>query len=110
MTITPTKPTAFFKIKPHPSTLSTTSPNIFPTTGTAELTIAFAVFAVIPSTELANVPSRETTPTKIVSTVPKNHIVDDFKNFDILSICTLSDILEIMLIDVIISITGINMS
>ena len=78
--ITPTKPTAFFKITPHPNTLSTTSPKIFPTTGTAELTIAFAVFAVIPSTELESVPSKETTPTNIVNIVPKSHTVEDFKN------------------------------
>ena len=48
MIITPTKPTAFFKITPHPSTVSTASPKIFPTTGIAELTTAFVVLAVIP--------------------------------------------------------------
>ena len=46
--ITPTSPTAFFKIIPQPRTVSTASPNIFPTTGIAELTTAFAVLAVIP--------------------------------------------------------------
>ena len=76
------KPTAFFNIIPHPRTLSTTSPKIFPTTGTAELTIDFAVFAVIPSTLLASVPSKDTIPTKIVKIIPKNHNVLDFKNFD----------------------------
>ena len=48
ITITPTKPTAFFNIIPEPKTVSTASPKIFPTTGTAELTIVFAVLAVIP--------------------------------------------------------------
>lgn len=46
--ITPTNPTAFFKITPHPKTVSTASPKIFPTTGIAELTTAFVVLAVIP--------------------------------------------------------------
>ena len=56
ITIIPTSPTAFFNTIPHPKTVSTASPNIFPTTGIAELTIAFVVFAVIPSTLLDNVP------------------------------------------------------
>lgn len=46
--ITPTSPTAFFKMIPQPRTVSTASPNIFPTTGIAELTTAFVVLAVIP--------------------------------------------------------------
>ena len=46
--IIPTSPIAFFKIIPHPITVSTASPNILPTTGTAVLTIAFAVLEVIP--------------------------------------------------------------
>ena len=48
--ITPTKPIAFFRTTPHPKTVSTASPKIFPTTGIAELTIDFVVLAVIPST------------------------------------------------------------
>ena len=40
----PIIPTAFFKIIPHPKTVSTASPKIFPTTGIAELTTAFVVF------------------------------------------------------------------
>lgn len=48
MIITPTKPTAFFKITPHPRIVSTASPNIFPTTGIAELTTALVVLAVMP--------------------------------------------------------------
>ena len=47
-TITPTNPIAFFKIIPPPTTVSTASPKIFPTTGIAELTIAFVVLEVIP--------------------------------------------------------------
>ena len=42
--ITPTSPTAFFRTTPHPRTVSTTSPKIFPTTGIAELTITFPCF------------------------------------------------------------------
>lgn len=75
---TPKIPTAFFKTTPHPKTVSTASPNILPTTGTAELTTVFAVFAVIPSTLLASVPSKETAPTKIVKTIPKAHIIPRF--------------------------------
>ena len=48
--ITPTSPTAFFKIIPQPKTVSTASPKILPTTGIAELTTALVVLAVIPST------------------------------------------------------------
>ena len=88
--ITPTKPIAFLRIIPPPKTVSTASPNIFPTTGTAELTIAFVVLAVIPSTLLDIVPSNETTPTNIVRIIPKNQTIPDFKNFDNLLICILS--------------------
>ena len=49
-------------------------------------TAAFAVFAVIPSTLLASVPSNDITPTKTVITIPKNHTIDDFKSFAILLI------------------------
>ncbi len=72
---TPIIPTAFFNINPQPKTVSTASPNIFPTTGIAELTTALPVFAVIPSILLDNVPSKETTPTNIVNTIPKNHTI-----------------------------------
>lgn len=84
-TIIPTIPTAFFNIIPHPNTVSTASPNILPTTGIAELTIAFVVFAVTPSTLLVNVPSKDTIPTNIVKTIPKNHTIPDFKNLESLS-------------------------
>ena len=84
-TITPIKPTAFFKRIPAPRTVSTASPRIFPTTGIAELTTAFVVFAVIPSTLLESVPSSEITPTKMVKIIPKNHTTPDFKNCDSLS-------------------------
>ena len=76
--ITPTTPTAFLRIIPHPSTVSTASPNIFPTTGIAELTTAFVVLAVKPSTLLDNVPSRDTIPTNIVRIIPKNQTMPRF--------------------------------
>ena len=79
--ITPTIPTAFFKTIPHPRTVSTASPRILPTTGTAELTIVFAVLAVIPSTLLDNVPSKDTAPTNTVKTIPKSHIIPWFYRF-----------------------------
>ena len=63
MIITPITPIAFFSIIPHPKTVSTASPKIFPTIGILLLTIAFAVLAVIPSILLDNVPSKEITPT-----------------------------------------------
>ena len=84
--ITPTIPTAFFNIIPHPKTESTASPNIFPTIGIAELTTAFVVLADIPSTLLDNVPSKDTTATNIVSTIPNIQVTLDFKSFDNLSI------------------------
>lgn len=77
--ITPTIPTAFFKTIPHPKTVSTASPRILPTTGIAELTTVFAVLAVIPSTLLAKVPSKDTTPTNIVKIIPRSHIIPRFK-------------------------------
>ena len=86
ITITPTAPTAFFRIIPQPNTLSTTSPNTFPTTGIKLETAALAVFAVIPSTLLLKVPSNDTIPTNIVKNIPKNHTTLDFKNLEILSI------------------------
>lgn len=105
---TPTIPTAFFKINPHPKTESTASPNIFPTIGIAELTTAFVVFADIPSTLLDNVPSNEITATNIVRTIPKIHVTLDFISLDSLSICILSDILEIIVKLEIAKTTGIN--
>ena len=96
MIITPITPTAFFKIFPQPIILSTESPNIFPTTGIKLETAAFAVLAVIPSTELLSVPSIDKVQTKIVRIIPKIHTMDDFKSFDKRSICTLSEMLEII--------------
>ena len=81
MIITPITPIAFFNIIPHPSTLSTASPNILPTIGILLLTIAFVVFAVIPSTLLDNVPSSDIIPTNIVSITPKSHTIPELKNF-----------------------------
>ena len=46
ITITPTIPVAFFKILPHPNTVSVASPKIFPTTGTSVETALLAVLAV----------------------------------------------------------------
>ena len=43
ITITPTTPTAFFKIDVQPITVSTASPKILPTTGIKFDTAAFAV-------------------------------------------------------------------
>lgn len=48
ITITPTVPIAFFSILLHPITVSTASPNIFPTTGTKFDIAALVVFAVKP--------------------------------------------------------------
>ena len=58
---------------------------------------------------LDKVPSKETIETNIVKVIPKNHIVQDFKNFEIFSTWTWSDIFDIIVIDVIIKINGINM-
>ena len=60
------------------------------------LLLLFRVFAVTPSILLDNVPSSETTPTNTVKITPKNHTTPDLKNFESLSICTLSDILDII--------------
>lgn len=70
-TITPIIPTAFLSIALHPITVSTASDNILPTTGIRFDTAAFVVFAVIPSTVLLRVPSRDTIPINIVRVVPK---------------------------------------
>ena len=45
--ITPTIPTAFFKIELHPITVSTASPNIFQKNGIKLETAALVVFALI---------------------------------------------------------------
>ncbi len=87
-------PTAFFKILPQPIMLSTESPNIFPTTGIKLETAAFAVLAVMPSTELLNVPSTDKEQTKIVKIIPKIQTIEDFKNLDNRLICILSDRLD----------------
>ena len=76
------------------------------TTGIILDTATFAVFAVIPSTLLASVPSNDITPTKTVRTIPKNHTIDDFKYFANLLIWTLSDNLETIIIAVIIETPG----
>ena len=44
---------------------------------------AFAVLVVIPSILLLKVPSRETTPTNIVNTIPRNQTILVLKNFPI---------------------------
>ena len=93
-TITPTIPTAFFKIATQPITVSTASPKIFPTTGIKFDTAAFVVLAVIPSTVLLRLPSTEANPTNIVSTIPNIHTIDELKNLDNLSSCILSDTFE----------------
>lgn len=78
----PTKPIAFFSMLLQPSTASTDSPKILPTTGIALVTTAFVVFIVSPSTLLVNVPSKERTPTNIVSKIPNAQTTLDLKNFD----------------------------
>ena len=72
------------------------------------VTAAFVVFTVSASTPFVMLPSREETPTNIVSTIPSTQITEVLMYFDNLSICTLSDILEIMLNATDISVTGIN--
>ncbi len=76
--------------------LSTESPKIFPTTGIKFEIAAFAVFAVIPSTELLNVPSMDNEQTKMVRTIPKIQTMEDFKNLDNRSICILSETLDMI--------------
>ena len=94
MIITPIIPKAFFKIMLQPITESTASPNILPTTGMKLDTAALVVLAVNPSTLLLKVPSKETTPTKIVSITPKTQTMLDLKNLESLSIWSLFEILE----------------
>ena len=71
-------------------------------------TAAFVVFTVSASTPLVILPSKEDTPTNIVNTIPSIHMTDVFINFDNLSICTLSDIFEIIFNETDINATGIN--
>ena len=72
------------------------------------LTTAFAVFAVIPSTELPRVPSRDNIPTNIVNEIPSVHTTLDFKNFAKFDIWTLSEICDIILRTVLTKTIGIN--
>ncbi len=67
-----------------------------PTTGIKLETAALVVLAVIPSTLLLRLPSNDNTPTKRVKIIPNIHIILDLKNFDNLSNCILSEILEII--------------
>ena len=90
--ITPTSPTAFFKMIPQPRTVSTASPNIFPTTGITVDTAAFVVLAVTPSTVCVRLPSSDNTVTNSVIIIPNTHIVAEFKNLGILDIFISSDI------------------
>ena len=60
-------------------------------------TVAFVFFTVKASTPFVMLPSREETPTNIVSTIPSTQITEVLMYFDNLSICTLSDMFEIML-------------
>ena len=96
ITIIPTTPVAFFNILVHPKTVSTESPNAFPTTGTKLETTAFVVLAVTPSTLLDKLPSIDKTPTKSVTTTPKNQTILDLKNLDNLSTWILSDMLDMI--------------
>ena len=107
MIIIPTIPVAFFSIVLQPITVSTASPNIFPTTGIKLDTAAFAVLAVTASTLPLKLPSTEVSPTNIVSTTPNTHTTLLLKNFDSLSICTLSDIFDTIPSEVDISTIGI---
>lgn len=67
------------------------------------------VFTVNPSTPFVILPSNELTPTKIVKTIPKPQTTALFINFDNLSICTLSDMFEIIPSATDINVIGINM-
>lgn len=71
-------------------------------------TAAFVVFTVSASTPLVILPSKEDTPTNIVNTISSIHTTEVFINFDNLSICTLSDIFEIIFNETDINATGIN--
>lgn len=77
-------------------TISTDSPNAFPTTGTNVDVAAFIPFAASPSTLLVNPPSNERILTKMLITIPKNQVIPDFKNFANFPICILSDKFDII--------------
>lgn len=108
ITTTPTIPTAFFSILLQLITVSSESPNILPTIGIKFDTAAFVVFTVSPSTPFVMLPSSEETPTNIVNAIPKHQTTELFINFGNLSICTLSEILDIILSAIDISVAGIN--
>ena len=108
ITTTPTIPTAFFNILLQLITVSTASPKIFPTIGTKFDTAALVVFTVRASTPFVMLPSSDETPTKIVNTIPKHQTTELFINFDNLSTCTLSEILDIIFSATDISVAGIN--
>lgn len=72
-------------------------PKSFRTTGIKFVTAAFVVFAVSPSTDALNVPSKEITDVNIVKIIPKHQTIELLKNFAIPAICTLSEILDAML-------------
>ena len=99
-------PIEFFKSDVEPSTISTESPNVFPTTGIKVDVAAFIPLAVSPSTLLVNVPSKDKILTNIVITRPKNQVIPDLKKLDNFPICILSDKLDTILSDVAISVIG----
>ena len=63
-------------------TVSTDSPNAFPTTGIKVVAADFIPFAARPSTLLVSPPSKERMLTNMVITTPKNQLTPDFKNLD----------------------------
>lgn len=77
-------------------TISTDSPNVFPTTGIKVVAADFIPFAASPSTLLVSPPSKDKTLTNIVTTTPKNQVIPDLRNLDNFPICTLSDKLDII--------------
>ena len=89
-------PIEFFKSDVAPRTVSTESPNAFPTTGTNVEVAVFIPLAVSPSTLLVRLPSKDKMLTKIVITKPKIHVIPDLKKSDNFPICILSDKLAII--------------
>lgn len=79
-----------------------------PTIGIKLDTAAFVVFTVSPSTPFVILPSKEVTPTNNVNTIPKIHTIELFINFDNLSTCTLSEILDIIFNATDIRVAGIS--
>lgn len=77
-------------------TISTDSPNAFPTTGIKVVAADFIPFAASPSTLLVSPPSKDKILTNIVTTTPKNQVIPDLRNLDNFPICTLSDKLDII--------------